>query len=136
MSWLERRARTGLGKEGAERVSAGCYGAIVAASTLAGSAELAAWLLVLLVIVTNLVYFGTHVFAYTIGDANPEHRQLHQVAAHHAQVSAAMISSAFLPLIVALVLEFVGVDHERATNLGVLTAAGLLVAVALPGAYL
>jgi hypothetical protein len=47
-----------------------------------------------------------------------------------------MISSAFLPLIVSLVLEQVGVDHERATNVGVITAAGLLAAVALPGAYL
>ena len=136
MSWLERRTRNGLGKEAAERVSAGCYGAIVAASTLAGSADVPAGRLILLVVATNLVYYGTHVFAYTIGDANPEQKQLHQVAAHHARVSAAMISSAFLPLVVALVLEFVGVDHERATNIGVITAAGLLVAVALPGAYL
>ena len=77
----------------------------------------------LFVVATNLVYYGTHVFAYTIGDANPEQKQLHQVAAHHARVSAAMISSAFLPLVVALVLEFIGVDHDRATNIGVLTAA-------------
>ena len=38
MTWLERWSRRGLGREGAERVSAGCYGSIVAASTLAGSA--------------------------------------------------------------------------------------------------
>ena len=135
MGWLERRARSGLGKEAAERVSAGCYGAIVAASTLAGSAESPPTQLILLVVATNLVYFGTHVFAYTIGDANPEHRQLFQVAAHHARVSGAMISSAFLPLIVVLVLEVFGIDHQRATNIGVFTAAGLLMAVAIPGAY-
>ena len=69
MSWLEQRTRNGLGKEAAERVSAGCYGAIVAASTLAGSADLPAGRLILLVVATNLVYYGTHVFAYTIGDA-------------------------------------------------------------------
>ncbi len=137
MSWLERQAaRSGLGPEAAERVSAGCYGAIVAASTLAGTADVPALRMTLLVVITNLVYFGTHVFAYTIGDANPEHKPLHRVAAHHAKVSAAMITSAFLPLIVALTLRFVGVSHERATNIGVLTAAGLLVVVGVPGAYL
>jgi hypothetical protein len=36
MNWLERRERRGLGKDAAERVSAGCYGSLVAASTLAG----------------------------------------------------------------------------------------------------
>jgi hypothetical protein len=136
MNWLERRSRRGLGREAAERVSAGCYGAIVAASTLAGTSELPAGKLTLLVVATNLVYYGTHVFAYSIGDADLEHQHLHRIAAHHARVGAPMISAAFLPLIVALVLEALGVDHQRATNIGVFTAAGLLVVVALPGAYL
>ena len=47
-----------------------------------------------------------------------------------------MITAAFLPLIVSLVLEALGVHHERATNIGVITAAGLLVVVGLPGADL
>lgn len=136
MNWLERRSRAGLGREAAERVSAGCYGAVVAASTLAGTAELPAGQLTLLVVATNLVYFGTHVFAYSIGDPDLERQHLHHVAARHARVGAPMISAAFLPLIVALVLEWLGINHERATNIGVFTAAGLLVVVALPGAYL
>ena len=47
-----------------------------------------------------------------------------------------MVSAAFIPLVVVLVLELLGVDHDRATNIGVITAAGLLVVVALPRAYL
>ena len=113
MNWLERRSRRGLGREAAERVSAGCYGAIVAASTLAGTSELPAGKLTLLVVATNLVYYGTHVFAYSIGDADLEHQHLHRIAAHHARVGAPMISAAFLPLIVALVLEALGVHHQR-----------------------
>jgi hypothetical protein len=108
----------------------------VAASSLAGTAELPAGKLILLVVATNLVYFGSHVFAYAIGDPDLEQRHLHRVGAHHARVGAPMITAAFLPLIVSLVLEALGVDHERATNIGVFTAAGLLVVVALPGAYL
>jgi hypothetical protein len=136
MNWLERRSRRGLGREAAERVSAGCYGAVVAAATLAGTAELPAGKLTLLVVATNLVYFGTHVFAYSIGDPDLEQQHLHRIAAHHARIGAPMITAAFLPLIVALVLEALGVNHEQATNIGVFTAAALLVVVALPGAYL
>jgi hypothetical protein len=136
MNWLDRRSRRGLGREGVERVSAGCYGSIVAASTLAGSAAVPPWQLALLVVATNLVYFGTHVFAYSIGDPDLERKHLYQVAAHHARIGAPMISAAFVPLVVVLVLEFLGADHRRATNIGVITAALLLVGVALPGAYL
>ncbi|WP_156821298.1 hypothetical protein [Microlunatus phosphovorus] len=136
MNWLERRSQRELGREAAERVSAGCYGAIVAASTLAGTAELPTGKLTLLVVATNLVYFGTHVLAYSIGDPDLERQHLHRIAARHARVAAPMISAAFLPLIVALVLEALGVQHDQATNIGVFTAAGLLVVVALPGAYL
>jgi hypothetical protein len=81
MTWLDRWSRRGLGREGAERVSAGCYGSIVAASTLAGSAEVPPGELALLVVATNLVYFSTHVFAYSIGDPNVEGKHLPQVAA-------------------------------------------------------
>lgn len=136
MNWLERRSRSGLGREAAERVSAGCYGAIVAASTLAGTAEVPAGQLMLLVVATNLVYFGTHVFAYSLADPELEHQHLGRIARHHARVGAPMVSAAFMPLVVALLLKALGVHHELATNLGVLAAAALLVAVALPGAYL
>jgi hypothetical protein len=47
-----------------------------------------------------------------------------------------MVSAAFLPLVVVLVLEILGADHQSATSVGVITAAGLLVVVGLPGAYL
>ena len=90
----------------------------------------------MLVVATNLVYFSTHVFAYSIGDPNVEGKHLPQVAAHHARVAAPMVSAAFLPLLVVLVLEILGADHQRAISVGVITAAGLLVVVALPGAYL
>jgi hypothetical protein len=113
MTWLDRWSRRGLGREGAERVSAGCYGSIVAASTLAGSAAVPPGELALLVVATNLVYFSTHVFAYSIGDPNVEGKHLPQVAAHHARVAAPMVSTAFLPLVVVLVLEILGADHQR-----------------------
>ena len=134
--WLDRWSRRGLGREGAERVSAGCYGSIVAASTLAGSAAVPPGELALLVVATNLVYFSTHVFAYSIGDPNVEGKHLPQVAAHHARVAAPMVGAAFLPLVVVLVLEILGADQQWATSVGVITAAGLLVVVGLPGAYL
>jgi hypothetical protein len=96
MTWLDRWSRRGLGREGAERVSAGCYGSIVTASTLAGSAAVPPGELALLVVATNLVYFSTPVFAYSIGDPNVEGNDLPQVAAHHARVAAPMVSAAFL----------------------------------------
>jgi hypothetical protein len=136
MTWLDRWSGRGLGREGAERVSAGCYGSIVAASTLAGSAAVPPGELALLVVATNLVYFSTHVFAYSIGDPNVEGNHLPQVAAHHAQVAAPMVSAAFLPVVVVLVLEILGADHQRAISVGVITAAGLLVVVGFSGAYL
>lgn len=34
------------------------------------------------------------------------------------------------------VVEVLGVDYDRATNIGVITAGALMVVVALPGAYL
>ena len=105
MNWLERRSQRGLGKEAAERVSAGCYGAVVAASTLAGSADLPPGRLALMVMATNLVYFGTHVFAYAIADPDVERKHLGQISAHHARVAAPMISAAFIPLVVVLVLR-------------------------------
>jgi hypothetical protein len=80
MTWLDRWSRRELGREGAERVSAGCYGSIVAASTLAGSAAIPPGELALLVVATNLVYFSTHVFAYSIGDPNVEGKHLHDAA--------------------------------------------------------
>jgi hypothetical protein len=46
----------------------------VAASTLAGSTDLPHWKLILPVVVTNLVYFGTHVFAYAIADPDSSAR--------------------------------------------------------------
>jgi hypothetical protein len=135
MSWLDSGNRRRAGPEATERVSAGCYGAIVAASTLAGSAALPAASLILLVVATNSVYFGTHVLAYAIGDPNLEREPFHRLVVHHARVAGPMITAVFVPLLVVLTLEFFGTDHERATNIGVITAAGLLVAVALPGAY-
>jgi hypothetical protein len=47
-----------------------------------------------------------------------------------------MVSAAFLPLVVVLMLEILGADHQWATGVGVITAAGLLVVVGLPEAYL
>jgi hypothetical protein len=51
-------------------------------------------------------------------------------------VAAPMITAAFVPLLVVLILRRLGVNHGRATNIGVITAAALLIGVALPGAYL
>jgi hypothetical protein len=38
-----------------------------------------------------------------------------------------MVSAALLPLVVVLMLEILGADHQCATGVGVITAAGLLV---------
>jgi hypothetical protein len=64
---------------------------------LVGSAAVPPGESALLVVATNLVYFSTHVFAYSIGDPNVEGKHLPQVAAHHARVAAPMVSTAFLP---------------------------------------
>lgn len=58
----------------------------MAASTLAGTSELPAGKLTLLVIATKPIYYGTHVVAYSIGDSDLEHQHLHRTAAHHARV--------------------------------------------------
>jgi len=52
------------------------------------------------------------------GDPNLEREPLRQVAAHHARIGAPMISAAFLPLVVVLVLEFLGADHDRVITAG------------------
>jgi hypothetical protein len=119
----------------AERVTAGCYGALVAASTLTGIGYVRLAELAGVVVITNVVYYATHVFAYSIADRSTEASAL-QSALHHIKVSAPMVSAAFVPLGVVLLLAAFGVATEHAVVGGVITAVLYLTAVAATGAHL
>ncbi|MDF2989963.1 MAG: transcriptional regulator [Microbacterium sp.] len=126
--------RRRLGHDAAERISAGCYGALVSASTLIGlgNADLAD--VIAVVALTNLVYFATHVFAYTLGDVSS--KRAWPVIRHHLAVSAPMVSVTFLPLLVVVGLVATGVDLQTALLWGVGVAMAYLVIVATAGARL
>ncbi|NQX13348.1 hypothetical protein HQQ80_17105 [Microbacteriaceae bacterium VKM Ac-2855] len=121
----------------AERVSAAAYGAIVAASTLAGTdGHTNVWSVVALVFATNLVYWATHVFAYTLGDRSSADTGIRAVVLHHMRVSGPIVSSAFLPIVVVLILGAFGLDRATSSGWGMATAALTLVTVAVSGGYL
>jgi hypothetical protein len=128
------RARR-LSAPAAERVSAGCYGALVSASTLIGLREASLGTVVGLVVLTNLVYFAIHVFSYTIGDTDTTRRP-GSVIIHHLKVSAPMVSAAFAPVLCVSVLVLSGVGMATAVLWGVGVALIYLVLVATWGAAL
>ncbi|KTS07606.1 MULTISPECIES: hypothetical protein [Microbacterium] len=123
-----------LGTDAAERISAGCYGALVSASTLIGLGDADLSDVIAVVALTNVVYFATHVFAYSLGDVSAK-RPL-SIIRHHLAVSAPMVSVTFLPLLVVVVLVATGVDLPTALLWGVGVAMAYLVAVATVGARL
>jgi hypothetical protein len=131
-----------IGPEAAERVSAGVYGSLVACTTLIGVSDRPLGTLIWIVIATNLVYYATHVFAYTIGsrprsaEEAGEKRSLLGTVLHHAAVGAPLASAAFLPIIVVVVLELFGVEQSKAVLFGVIVAALSLASVATTGIYL
>jgi hypothetical protein len=125
-----------LGADAAERISAGCYGALVAATTLIGLNGAPQGSLVLLVVLTNLIYYATHVFAYTIGDRTEWTSSGWTTVKHHARVSAPMVSVTFAPILVVVILEVIGVGRDDALVGGVVVAVLYLVSVATSGAYL
>ena len=123
-----------LGHSAAERISAGCYGALVSASTLIGLGDSDLGLVVAVVALTNLVYCATHVFAYSLGDTST--RRPWTIFRHHLAVSAPMVSVTFLPLLVVVLLVTFGVDLPSALLWGVGVAMTYLVVVATVGARL
>lgn len=123
-----------LGTDAAERISAGCYGALVSASTLIGLGDADLSDVILVVALTNLVYFATHVFAYSLGDTSSKHPW--PIVRHHLAVSAPMVSVTFLPLLVVVLLVATGVDLPTALLWGVGVAMAYLVSVATIGARL
>jgi hypothetical protein len=125
-----------LGPDAAERISAGCYGALVAATTLVELGDVSAGKLITFVILTNIIYYATHVFAYTIGDHGTADVSPGTSFLHHLRVSAPIVSAAFVPLVVVLLLEVVGVGHEPSVLGGVGTAILFLAGVATTGARL
>jgi len=127
--------RDRFGPNAAERVSAGCYGALVSATTLIGLTETSLGSLVLVVVLTNLIYFATHVFAYTISSPSSSDQTGWQAVRHHVVVSAPMVSVTFVPIALVVVLDLVGVDRETAVLVGVMAALAYLVAVATGGAF-
>ena len=124
-----RHAPNRIGPAGAERISAGAYGLLVAASTLIGLGRSSAGTIIIVVMITNLVYFATHVFAYSIGDTELGWTHVR----HHLRVSAPMISAAFVPLLTVLALLALGFDTGIATLIGMITATVLLAVVAVGG---
>lgn len=125
-----------MGPDTAERISAGCYGALVAASTLVGLGTSSPDRVALLVVLTNVVYYATHVFAYTIGDRDEAGHGPWKIVKHHLRVGAPMVSVSFTPAIVVFLLMLLGVDQESAILGGVITAALFLATVATTGAFL
>jgi hypothetical protein len=130
------RARRQLGPDAAERISAGCYGALVAATTLAEIGDVSAGKLIVFVILTNIIYYATHVFAYTIGDHGTADQSTAGTVRHHLAVSAPIVSAAFAPLLVVLGLEAIGVAHTPAIVCGVGVALLFLAGTATIGARL
>ncbi|OZD38594.1 hypothetical protein CH252_32175 [Rhodococcus sp. 06-1477-1B] len=128
----ERQRR--LSTDTAERISAGCYGALVSASTLIGLGEADLGDVILVVALTNLVYFATHVFAYSLGDVSSERPS--RIFRHHMRVSAPMVSVTFLPLLIVVLLVAFGVGLSTALLWGVGVAMAYLVIVATAGARL
>lgn len=128
-----RREET-IGPIGAERVSAGAYGSLIAASTLIGVGGQPIGTIIGVVVVTNLVYYATHVFAYSIGpgDGSVGWKNV----GHHLQVSAPMLSAAFLPVVVVVVGFAFGLSTVTATQIGVIVATLVLCGVAVTGAGL
>jgi hypothetical protein len=133
---LPRKPSALLSVDAAERISAGCYGALVAASTLVATRDTSLADLVLIVVLTNVIYYATHVFAYTIGDHSPEATNPLKTVRHHLKVSAPLVSAAFAPVLVVLLLALFGVGLEAATVGGVITAVLFLASVAMVGAIL
>lgn len=129
-------SRDRFGPDTAERVSAGCYGALISATTLIGMTESSVSSLVVIVVLTNVIYYATHVFAYTIGTQPRDGTSGAQNVRHHLAVSAPMVSVTFVPVTLVVVLEMFGVGHGHALVAGVTAALVYLVAVATGGAYL
>jgi len=123
-----------FGKDAAERISAGCYGALVSASTLIGLGGAELGDVIAVVALTNIVYFATHVFASSLGDVSS--KRPGAIIRHHLAVSAPMVSVTFLPLLVVVVLVAVGVGLGTALLWGVGVAMTYLVVVATTGARL
>ena len=126
-----RQAPSRLGPDGAERISAGAYGLLVAASTLLGLGSSPTLTIIAVVVVTNLIYYATHVFAYTIGST--EGRIGWVDIQHHLYVSAPMFSAAFAPLAIVLIGLAFGADTRAATLFGVIGATLLLSVEAVIG---
>lgn len=134
MSAVDDREPRTFGKDAAERISAGCYGALVSASTLIGLGSADLPLVVVVVALTNIIYFATHVFASSLGDTSTERPG--RIFAHHLYVSAPMVSVTFVPLLVVVVLVAFGVSLPTALLWGVAVAMAYLVVVATAGARL
>lgn len=125
-----------FGPDAAERISAGCYGALVAATTLIGLTDTSTRSLVLIVVFTNLIYYATHVFAHTIGTPAGGETSGWAIVRHHLAVSAPMVSVTFAPVLIVVALEGAGVARDDALVVGVIAALVYLVSVATVGAYL
>ncbi|HSP51349.1 MAG TPA: hypothetical protein VLO00_00510, partial [Cryobacterium sp.] len=110
-----RQAPSRIGPAGAERISAGAYGLLVAASTLIGLGNSSVLTIIGVVMITNFLYYATHVFAYSIGDTEIGWTHVR----HHLRISAPMISAAFVPLLTVLALLALGFDTGTATLIGV-----------------
>ena len=99
-----------------ERISLWLYGRMVTGATLVAGARVdKLWELVILVVVTNIVYFLTHLLASWVAPrSDADVRSL----GHHARVAAPMVSAAFGPLAVTLVVSVLGAGRAIAVLCG------------------
>lgn len=113
-----------------ERVSLWLYGLMVAGATLVAGAQVGdLWDLVVLVIVTNVIYYMTHLFASWVA---PRSDGPGDSLRHHAWVAAPMVSAAFSPLAVTLIASAFGADRATAVWFGLGTVmAGFAVVAAV-----
>lgn len=96
-----------LTSDTSERISSAIYGLMVTAVTmLAGATHSESLLeLVLLVLVTNVVYYLTHLFAELVA---PQPSTGHSSVRHHAWLAFPMVSVGFTPLLVTVAATFLG----------------------------
>lgn len=114
-----------------ERIRLWLYGLMVAGATLVAGARLPSlWDLVVLVVVTNIVYYLTHLFAAWVA---PRSDHPNESLRYHAWLAAPMVSAVFAPLAVTLIVSALGADQATAAWFGLGTVMAGFVGAAVVG---
>lgn len=108
-----------ISPEYGERISLWLYGLMVTGATLVAGARVDdLWELIFLVVVTNIVYYLTHLLASWVAPRSDEDERS---LGHHARIAAPMVSAAFGPLAVTLVASVLGAGRAMAVLCGLVT---------------